>query len=333
MTAENRGFFTESLRDVYFRKRAEELALLLDDQTGGIRSELSAPVQQCLVCDSVRRRQVFRKDGFEFQQCLECGFIYADPQIEEDKLKGFYEKSSYDAFVDVLLSDANRAYDRKKYSHGLDIIEHHVARGRLLDVGCSVGYFPALAMERGWEVTGLELNQRAVEHARNVLGVSVEQKLLKDIEDRTGYYRVVTLWGVIEHLRRPKDEIRRTYRLLEPGGALLVFCPNVESLVCRVLRERAATFDGQVHCGYFSPTTLHRLLEDTGYRVVHTEAAQADVRSLLNHLNFCDPYGATVSAGMDLSASLPAGFAETLERYVLKHDLGYKMMMVAVKES
>lgn len=333
MTSENQDFFRESLRDMYFRKRAEELVQLRDARTGSIRAELSTPVERCLVCDSPQHRLVFRKDGFEFLQCRDCGFIYANPQIEEDKLKGFYEKSSYDAFVDVLLSDANRTYDKSKYSHGLDVIERYAAKGRLLDVGCSVGYFPALAKERGWDVTGLELNQRAVDHARNALGLHVEQKLLENVEERAGHYRAVTLWGVIEHLKRPKDEIRRSYHLLEPGGVLLVFCPNVESLVCRVLRERAATFDGQVHCGYFSPTTLHRLMIDCGFRVVHTEAAQADVRSLLNYLNFNEPYGPAEFAGRDLRDSLPEGFVEELEQYVLKRDLGYKMMMVGVKEA
>lgn len=332
MSNNKQNFITASLRDVYFQKRAEELRMLQDPQNGGIRAGFSVPVDQCLVCESAERRTVFRKDGFSFEQCGKCGFIYANPQIMEEKLKGFYEKSSYDAFVDVLLSDANRAYDTGKYNHGLDIIERYGEKGRLLDVGCSVGYFPSLAKERGWEVTGLELNQRAVDHARNELKVNVEQKLLEDIEEREGHYRAVTLWGVIEHLQRPKAEIERVYKLLEPGGIFLAFCPNVESLVCRVLQAKAATFDGQVHCGYFSPFTLTKLLSDCGFRVVHTEAAQADVKSLFNYLNFNDPYGTQECFGRDLRNSLPEGVTEQLERYVLENNLGYKMMAVGIKE-
>lgn len=332
MSNDKPDFVTGSRRDIYFRIRSEELAMLQDPETGGIREEYASPVDECLVCGSSHRRTVFRKDGFAFEQCADCGFMYANPQVQESKLKGFYEKSSYDAFVDVLLSDANRAADTEKYGHGLDVIERFAEQGKMLDVGCSVGYFPSLAKARGWDVTGLELNQRAVDHARNELHVEVEQKLLEDIEDRAGQYRAVTLWGVIEHLQRPKAEVERVYKLLEPGGVFLAFCPNVESLVCRVLQSKAATFDGQVHCGYFSPTTLRKLMTDCGFRVVHVEAAQADTRSLLKYLNFNEPYGTEEYTGRDIRDSLPEGFAEQLEEYVLKNDLGYKMMMVGIKE-
>ena len=54
----------------------------------------------------------------------------------------------------------------------LDQIERfETARGRLLDVGCALGFFLDTARRRGWEVEGLDISEHAVSYARDELGL------------------------------------------------------------------------------------------------------------------------------------------------------------------
>lgn len=324
------SFIKDSLRDVYFRGREEELRLLQDPATGKIREELSEPVGACLACRGEQRTHLFDKAGFEYYRCQACDFIYSSPQILEDKLRELYQsKPSYDLWMDVLISEANQQYDQPKYQRGLELIESHRSPGRMLDVGCALGMFLAAARDRGWTPVGLELNQRGYDHATTELGLEVQQKLLENCGFEEGSFDAITLWGVIEHFKQPREELERVWRLLAPGGILLTFCPNVASLICRVVHHRAATFDGQVHCGYFTPETLEALLRRTGFEPLSMETMQQDLTSLFNHLDYRPPYEHGPEGAKGFRQLLGEPLVQQIEQFIEQNHLGYKMLSIA----
>jgi SAM-dependent methyltransferase len=145
-------------------------------------------------------------------------------------------------------------------------------------------------------------------------------------------FDVVTVLSVLEHTNDPRAMLRDVARVLEPGGALYVITPNVESLACRVLHERAATFDGRNHLIYFSPATLRDLLEREGFepRSLRTKVSSLD--PVLEWLAYEEPY-----AGTDVSADpLTVRTAERrpeIERLLAELDLGYKQHCLAVKDA
>jgi hypothetical protein len=118
--------------------------------------------------------------------------------------------------------------------------------------------------------------------------------------------------------------------VLRPGGALYVVVPNVESLACRVLRERARTFDGRNHLVYFSASTLAGLLERTGFDVVHATTKVSSLDAILEYLAYEEPY-----RGVDLSADSLARWVDQrsaeVERMMEELGLGYKLHCLAAK--
>ena len=246
---------------------------------------------------------------------------------------GSYKGSgANDAWIDVLLSQANLNYDTAKYLRGLRKIESVTGgAGRLLDIGCSIGLFLKIAEENEWDALGLELNRRAVDHAREAWGLKVTEELLHRAAFDDGGFDAVTLWGVIEHLQDPEGVIREVNRVLQSGGALLTFCPNVESLVCRVLHDRTSCFDGRNHCGYFSPTTITYLLEKCGFVVVDIESHQPELDTVLNHLDFDAPYLKGSDKANPIKELLGPAMISALDKLILDRKLGYKMMTLARK--
>jgi SAM-dependent methyltransferase len=327
-------FVKQTKRDKYFELRQREIEFLIHQDTGKIKREFAEPVQDCLICNSGKRNCVFQKEGFSFYRCLECGFIYADPQIREDMLMEAYKGSgANDAWIDVLLSSVNMGYDTAKYERGIDKIESVTKRsGRVLDIGCSIGLFLKVARDRGWDTIGLEVNGRAVTHAREEWGLNVSEKLLHEAAFPDASFDAVSLWGVIEHLKDPVSVINEIRRILKNGGALITFCPNVESLVCRVMREHTSCFDGRNHCGYFSPSTITYLFEKCGFEVLEIESYQPELDTILNYVNFEPPYVKGFDMPNPVRDLIGPAMVDVLEGIILDRRLGYKMMTLGRKK-
>jgi SAM-dependent methyltransferase len=338
-------FYINTKRDKFFEAHEAEIERLRGDD-GNIKSEFAEPVEACPVCGGQKNKTVFHKQGFAFKQCTEssqCDHVYADPQINEDALAEAYrgggldaEMTASDIWMEVLLSQANQDYDRMKYARGVKAIESALGPGapaskKLLDVGCSVGVFLDVARSMGWDTIGLELNQKAVGHACQTLGLDVRCQTLEQAGFPENHFDAVTLWGVIEHLKQPVGVLKEIHRVLKPGGVLLTFCPNAASLVCRMLREQAATFDGHDHPSNFTPTSIKLAMELSGFNNLAISFHQPDMDALINYTEGRDPYYKGAEVESPLKDYFQGEKRELAEAFLLKFGLGYKMMTVNIK--
>jgi SAM-dependent methyltransferase len=86
-----------------------------------------------------------------------------------------------------------------------------------------------------------------------------------DLRPRT--FDVVTMWHSLEHVHDPMTALREAYRLLAPGGRLLVAVPNIDSLAFRWFGSAWYGLDLPRHLTHFAPWTLQLMLERVGFRV------------------------------------------------------------------
>jgi SAM-dependent methyltransferase len=316
----------ETGRDRYFAARERELAALVDPETGML-DERYARVIDCPLCDSSSYRLIFVKNGFTFVRCEECGLVFSNPQVDESLVLDEYRGGvSNDLWVDVLTSPRQLELDRAKFSEILDELEPHRGNGRLLDVGTSIGLFLDLARSRGWDGVGTEFGERALAYARDELELEVTDKPLADTGFEPGSFDVVTLLSVLEHINDPRAMLREVRELLKPGGALFLIVPNVDSLACRVLHEKAATFDGRNHLIYLSPRTLPRLLAGAGFEVELLHTRVTSLNAILEWLDYREPY-----SGADLAGDPLAEWARKADLWPTFEQLGlgYKLHCLA----
>jgi SAM-dependent methyltransferase len=300
-------------RNRYFEARERELEALVPTRA-----------VDCPLCGSGKHEPLFTKHGFTFVRCTDCSLVFVNPQLEEEVVLEEYRSAlTNDLWFDVLTSDRQQQLDRAKFGEVLDALEPY--RGRLLDVGCSIGLFLHLAGERGWDGIGLEPAPRAREHARQVYGLDVRPERLAEARFVDGSFDAVALLSVLEHATDPLALLRECARVLRPGGALYVIVPNVESLACRVLGEQARTFDGRNHLVYFSAATLADALGRTGFDVLRTNTRIGSLDAVFAHAAGLEPYGGEEHP---LSEWL-AERGEELERDVERLGLGYKLHALA----
>jgi SAM-dependent methyltransferase len=319
----------ETGRDRYFAVKEQELEQLLDPDTGMLSERFSNHVD-CPNCDSGAHTQLFVKRGYPIVRCDDCGLVFSNPQVDESLVLDEYrEGGSNDLWVDVLTSPRQLDLDRQKFAEILDELEPYRGDGHLLDVGTSIGLFLRLALDRGWTGTGTEFGRRALAYARDELDLDVTDAR---IEELGGEYDVVTVLSVLEHVNRPRAFLREVSRLLKPGGAAYFIVPNVDSLACRVLHERAATFDGRNHLVYFSPPTLRDVLSREGFGVVLTRTRVSSLDPVLEWLAYSEPYSDAIPDDDPLVAAARARRGE-IERLLEQLDLGYKLHCLAVKSA
>jgi hypothetical protein len=126
--------------------------------------------------------------------------------------------------------------------------------------------------------------------------------------------------------------LRSAARVLEPGGALYLITPNVESLACRVLHEHAATFDGRNHLVYFSPRTLTRALDEAGFDPIRVTTHVSSLEPVLEWLSFRHVYADAGTDDDELAALLrEEARSGALETLFDRLQLGYKLHCLALK--
>jgi SAM-dependent methyltransferase len=107
-------------------------------------------------------------------------------------------------------------------------IAERCARQRVVDMACGEGYGSALLAERAAEVTGVDANPEAHEHARlryTTPNLRFERDLVEQFGDGAPWDAIVFL-QTIEHVTEPGALLERFAELLVPGGTAYISTPN-----------------------------------------------------------------------------------------------------------
>jgi 2-polyprenyl-3-methyl-5-hydroxy-6-metoxy-1,4-benzoquinol methylase len=166
--------------------------------------------------------------------------------------------------------------------------EGAAAGRRLLDIGCATGEYLAYLRGLGWETRGIEFDPDAAAQARDSLRLDVitgtAESALPELP--SDYFDVVTMWHVLEHLNDPHAVLTEVRRVLKPGGELLIEVPNYQSAWSTLLRGDWFPLEYPYHQHHFTPRTLRRLLNETGFQVsrMKGQAAPAETTWSLHML-------------------------------------------------
>lgn len=140
--------------------------------------------------------------------------------------------------------------------------------GRLLDVGCGNGNFLAVMKKLGWNVSGVEpdINAAMIASAHS-LAPPIFIGTLEEASFIDNSFDAITAHHVIEHTHDPISFLREAYRILKPGGRLVITTPNIESLGHRVFKRDWRGLEVPRHLQLFSPTTLRVCSDKIGYEI------------------------------------------------------------------
>jgi 2-polyprenyl-3-methyl-5-hydroxy-6-metoxy-1,4-benzoquinol methylase len=171
-----------------------------------------------------------------------------------------YERGLYRDYVEA--REMKLAHFRSR----MDSVSARIPKGRLLDVGCSCGYFLEVAVEHGYEVRGLEFSESAIAAAvANVRGRIVRAGTNQLRGEYESSYDVITAFDIIEHLEDPRQFLGETARLLRPNGALVISTPDAEHMLRYLMASRWPMLQPMQHLTIFSRRALQIALVEAGF--------------------------------------------------------------------
>lgn len=247
---------------------------------GGIHVE---PRPVCMICDgggellyeALIDHQYGVPGKWSLRKCSNktCGLVWQDPMIASADLplayKSYYTHNGHDTFgAENFWSRAFAFLDRRiaslqglkaertRYKHGF-IGDRRP--GTLLDIGCGNGDFAAGMQMRGWSVLGTDADPHAARTVSQKHGFQVDVGELNDLAYPDGAFDAVMAKHVLEHIRDPEKFARECWRILKPGGRLVLVTPNVASHGHRIYGEHWQGLEPPRHLFLYSPRTLHAL--------------------------------------------------------------------------
>lgn len=268
-------------------------------QTGAPRGEHRAPeaARPCPTCGSTGATTLLTiappppaDKPYSIVTCTACGLRYTRPLPTDDEMAALYGFEYYGGEKPPFLS-----WDTiRQPLHRIMVRERRRALmgrppGRTLDVGCGNGDSLADLRKLGWDVYGTDLSAAAVALVRSK-GITVHQGDLASARFPDGFFDVVTLWHVLEHLPEPREELAEIRRILRADGLLVVEVPNIASPTFRLCGARWFPLDVPRHLQHFTPRTLARLLRGAGFTPVRRQNFHP-IGAALTWMSFVDRAG------------------------------------------
>ena len=171
----------------------------------------------CVVCGNHIFESWATEGYLEAKQCVSCNMISVNPHFTEQGLNLFYSKYFSNRKENLVLNEQRE----NAYLIDKNWVSLFVKGGRVLDVGCSGGYFLSKFNSDSWDRYGVEIAKDAGLHAKEQFGIPVSIGNVKEIEF-DGQFDLITMRGTIEHMYDPISTLEKCCQMLVTNGFLFI---------------------------------------------------------------------------------------------------------------
>lgn len=225
---------------------------------------------------------LFEKEGFSVVSCPDCDLCFVNPRLEQSELWNRYGE---EYFREQYLPAYASVDIQARYRSVINRLRPYRKTGHLLDVGCGVGFFLSEAKRDGWSAQGTEIAEYAARYGRENLGLDILVGDLTELKFPREHFDVVTMWETIEHLQDPLAYLIEINRILRIGGLVALSTVNLDSLSYLMLRDRWWVIGPSDHIFYFTPHTLTRMLQKSGFTIIEMTSQDLDIRNIQDNLS------------------------------------------------
>ncbi len=244
----------------------------------------------CPICRKpASSHQVRVRSGKEMElwHCPVCeyDFFAHDPtaslvanKLDESRLKA--------SGLDIPSRDADFANGLKQSRQYIDEYFNVDDKGaKILEVGCSWGYFLKLASDAGASPFGIEVNSLRARYVNDKLMIPCFSDI-DSCESSGTRFNKIFLFYVLEYIPQPVTYLQRLINMLEEGGSLIIITPNLDDALKDLYRnEGFINFFYDEHAiNYFSSQSIRQIVKYLDKPDAKIETRQG--YSFINHINW-----------------------------------------------
>lgn len=251
----------------------------------------------CPVCDSAERRVFFHQTfatvegatpvtGYDVVACEQCGCVYADGIPAQRVFDDYYREMSKYEYSQR--DGAESDFDSRRLALIAGTLAPHLPSpsAHILDVGCASGRLLANLRDLGFEnVEGLDPSPVCARAADRLYAIKVRSMTLADVAQTGDRFDVVTMVGVLEHLRDLSVAFDHLRTLIPTGGLLYVEVPDVTAFADW---PNAPYQDFSTeHINFWGPGSLRNLMARHGFSPVFVERnfREQSYRTVMSNLS------------------------------------------------
>jgi 2-polyprenyl-3-methyl-5-hydroxy-6-metoxy-1,4-benzoquinol methylase len=242
-------------------------------------------LNKCRICGSEKYETVLIKDKYCFCRCSNCSLVFLNSTFSDIEIKEMY---SYYSNCRQNFNSINAV----RYKELLRKFGNMRSNNNILDIGCGIGHFLNVASLNGWNAYGTEISEQACCIAKQK-NKNIYCDELKNIKFQNGYFDVITMFEVLEHVENPSTLLEECQRVLRAGGILYLTTPNYQSLD-RLLTGKKWKIYHPEHLSYFDTKSLYFLLSKTGFKIRSLETKNIAIYDIIKIL-FWDKRNSSVS--------------------------------------
>jgi SAM-dependent methyltransferase len=218
-----------------------------------------------------------------------CNYYWLEHRryVENGRMRWHAEPAEENFWFDYWREQVNSAYYQRaeKFDLATDelgsVLLAEIGRdGRHLEAGCGAGFWVAALRHAGFDVFGIEYARELVELVNDVypqLPVQYGDALAIACPDNS--IRSYLSFGVVEHrLEGPDPFLREAFRVVEPGGKIVITVPHLGPI--RRIKHRLRRYDSappaEPFFQYgFTASEFSALLLSAGFEVDYTRPISA----------------------------------------------------------
>ena len=228
----------------------------------------------CRICESRAVSLFCVKGPASYYLCRGCDTVFQYPLPTPEEMVNYadnqYREGVYRDYV------AARDLKHEHFRHRLlEFGGRFPPPGRLLDLGCSCGYFLDVALEGGYDAYGVEFSEEAIAAAQPATRQRIRRA---NVNDADGHhpreYDVVTAFDIIEHVEDPVTFLGEIEGMLAPGGGVAVSTPDTGHILRYLMGARWPMLQPMQHTTLMSRLGLRIAAERAGFQEVVVTTAR-----------------------------------------------------------
>lgn len=235
-------------------------------------------MKQCPVCNHTRTKlylkdvqSVYSSRPYDVRNCPNCDHYFTNPLPSSKELGNIY--SNKYAYTVHSLINPEKKMRARKYA---ELIVNLGAKNAL-EIGCMHGLLLHELDQKGVQAAGIELDAKAVAHCKK-LGYDVEEDSLESYAKKysSKKHDAVVLSHVLEHIVKPKEQVKLLKKQLTKNGSLVIVVPNSKAGTQKLFGRYWGYWQTPIHINHFNEQSITHLLKESGLKVDSIKYVGAD---------------------------------------------------------